>query len=772
MNRFLVRSSVLAMVCAGCHFAAAPTTTPPTAPTSSPLEEFPGLGITMLPATDVAIGTDEPRIQSLSARETPMTDLLFALFKDSDINLLVEADTSGTATFDVKNATVAEAFQVFMSAFDLAYRWDGTFLRITPMERRTFTVDMPNRTASGGSGEGGGTSGDVGGGTGSDGASSGGVSDSGGGGGASGSASDASSSGNSSSDSFWTRLQQDLRTLSQDETDARVVVNPLLGIVVTEGSPSLVDRVSDYVDTVRRRASRQVSIEARILEVQLSDGFRMGIDFSAFPGFFNSGKTGTLANGYTLGQGLASGVDALQVGFMKPGQFSLFLDMLQSKNQVRVLSSPRVSTLNNVAATIRVVEQVPIIEREIIDTNGVSRTQFSVCFADAGVSVRVTPQIGEDGTISCDVVPSIVEVGGFVSTPDNLVTEPILNTRSITTTLQIQDGQTAVIGGLRSTRKTETLTQVPLLGDIPWLGALFSTTVHDSVETELLIVLQPRILSGAWADEDLDRGTDRLVRLRRPFQLSSIAMEEGASLWRENALPDQPRRVDGDPRPAPAKIATETGKGVLTRAALAKLSLARAFRSLDAGHTTQGREEIDESLALDGSQPMAWLLRGVVDLTDRRFQSARRALQRAAELMPTEPVTRCNLGMLELRAGSPVAAEGHFRAALATGPHAILHNNLAVALLQQGKHAEAATECRQAIALDPALHEAHVNLAVAHLRADDKAGAMAAARDFLLRGGDLADPRLAGIRPWLQELSMPSTPAPPAAPAVETSNQG
>jgi Tfp pilus assembly protein PilF len=248
-------------------------------------------------------------------------------------------------------------------------------------------------------------------------------------------------------------------------------------------------------------------------------------------------------------------------------------------------------------------------------------------------------------------------------------------------------------------------------------------------------------------------------------------MEEGASLWRENALPAQPRHIDGDPRPAPASSAPTLGKGVLTRTSLARLSLARAFRSLDGGHTTQGREELDESLALDASQPMAWLLRGVVDLTDRRFASARRALQRAAELMPTEPVTRCNLGMLELRAGSPVAAEGHFRTALAAGPHSILHNNLGVALLQQGKHADAAVEFRQALALDVTLHEAHVNLAVTHLRANDRTGAMTAAREFLLRGGDLADPRLAAIRPWLQELSMPAAPVMTAAPADENSNQ-
>jgi MSHA biogenesis protein MshL len=752
--KLLVPSLLLVAVFAACHSSPAAGSAPESAP-SSPIDTFPGLGITLLPTAEVAVGADEPRITSLSARDTPLTDMLFALFKDSDINLLVEADTTGTATFDIKNATVAEGFQVLMSAFDLAWRWDGTFLRISPRERATFTIDLPNRTGSSGSVSGTGSGGSSSSGNDSGGTGSNPSANSNGSGGA---PSDASASGNSggSADAFWTRLQQDLRTLAQGEANASVVVNPLLGVVVTEGTPSLVGRIGDYVDTVRRRAARQVSIEARILEVQLSDGFRMGIDFAAFPGFFSSGKTGTLANGTAVGQNLAAGVEALQVGFLKPNQFSLFLDMLQSKNQVRVLSSPRVSTLNNVAATIRVVEQVPIIEREIIDTNGVSRTQFTVRFADAGVSVRVTPQIGEDGVISCEVAPSIVEVGGFVNTPDNLISEPILNTRSLATTLQIPDGQTAVIGGLRSTRKTENLTQIPLLGDIPLLGQLFSTTVQDRVDTELLIVLRPRILTGAWADEDLESGTDRLVRLRRPFVASPIDMEEGSRAWRDNALPEQPRRADGEPRQERAEGSATASPAVLTRSSLARLALARACRSLDTGHITQGRQEIDEAMGLDNRQAMTWLLRGIVDLTERRYASARRALQRSLELAPDDQTVRCNLGMLELRAGSPLAAEGHFRTALATNASAILHNNLGVALLQQGRLDEAGKSLWSAIETDNTLHEAYANLAIVKLRCGDRPGAGAAAREFLMRGGDLSDPRLAAVRDDLQQLTLPT----------------
>ncbi|MCB9889098.1 MAG: tetratricopeptide repeat protein [Planctomycetes bacterium] len=713
------------------------------------LDAFPGLGITLLPED---LGSTVPVSQAadarMASRDAALKDVMLTLFKDSGINLLIDDGVAGTATFDIKRVAPEAAFEALLRAYDLAYRWDGSFLHISRRDARTFDIDFPMPEAgapgSGAAGApaapapGGGTVGAAG---------------------AAGGAAGALGAAITSNTSVWERLESDLRALTQGQgsDQPRLIVNPNLGSVMVEARPSALRRVATYVATLRRRAARQVSIEARVLEVVLNDGFRAGVDFSLLPGFFNSRGTnhrGTLPGGAVVGTANQAGVDAFRVGFANVGQFSLLVDALEQQGQVRVLSSPRVSTLNNLTAQIRVVQQVPVIIRERIDSEVGTRTEFSVRFEEAGVAVDVTPQIGEDGVITCRVRPSITEVSGFVETPDNLIREPIFNRRSLTTTLRVRDGQPIVLGGLRGKRTTEELQKVPLLGDIPGLGMLFRKTNQTLEETELVILLMPRILTPEWEREELLRGVDRVIRLRRPYKATPLRhLSERVERWWQQFLTGVPRTAGEparrgmvgahppSPAPRPASI---------TRESLARLSFRRSLEALERGESEEAHRRLDETLALDPALAPAWLSRGVLAMRRGDLDRAAAALRECLRHAPRALEAQSNLGLVQLRAGNPAAAQGAFQRALGQRNAPEVRNNLGLSHMAIGAFDRAVTDFRAALQANPNLAEAHLNLAVCLERMGKREDAGRHYRGFLAAGGDLEDPRLRGLRDHVQ----------------------
>lgn len=698
------------------------------------LRRFRGLGVQVMPPRPSATAASaDTRIEAFAARDARLQDVLLTLFKDSDVNVVLDPGIGDeTATFDIKGASLEAAFQQLLSTYDLAYRFDGDFLRIGRSGRRVFDVDFPALQVSDASSSP--SSGTA------TGASTGSASNPG--------------SGNAAV-TFWTSLRTDLDALVGEQVGVRLVTNPTIGSVMVEGPPSAIQRVDAYLANARRRATQLVSIEARLLEVSLADELQIGVDWSLFPAFFNTNESGGLAGGAVVGQSLSTAADALRLGLIKADTFSILVDMLERQGQVRVLSNPRVSTLSNVPAQIRVVEQVPVIEREIVDSEGTSRTQFSVRFEDAGVAVSVTPQIGEDGMITVHVQPSITEVSGFVTTPDRLVSEPILNTRSVEAIVRVADGQAAVIGGLRATRSTENLDKIPLLGDLPLLGALFRSTSQTRTQTELVIILFPRILSPAWVDEDVERGLERTIDARVPFRRLTLDMDEGKDAWRRPALDGLPARGDRDaPRPPAATKPTPSTRGV-SRHGLASLAYNRALRALDGDDESQASFELEEALKLNDADATAWLMKGMLQRRRNGSAAARASLERALRLGSSDGVALNNLGLLELGAGNSVAAEGLFVRALAQAGDnfAAAHNNLGVARLQQGRGEAARASFARALALDPDLREAHVNAGVAADLCGDIPAAAEAYRRFLLAGGDINDPRLRAIRARVDTLA-------------------
>ncbi|MCB9919305.1 MAG: tetratricopeptide repeat protein [Planctomycetes bacterium] len=715
------------------------------------LASYRGLGVVTLPRRFDVASSDDARVETFSARDAELRDTLLTLFKDSDVNLLVEDGVDGVASFDIKTASLEETFEALLESYDLAYRWDGDFLRIEGSTAKVFDVDYPGQAAPSGGAIGPNSSNTSGSATG-----------------------DAGASGTG----FWDRLEADLERVATNASS--VVVNRRLGTVAVEGKPRVVRRVATYLEASRRRATRQVSIEARIVEVSLRKEFKAGVDWSILPGVFNTSKSGTLPGGAILGQSATAGVDTFRFGLLKAGDFSVLLDALETQGQVRVLSSPRVATLHNVPAQIRVVEQVPVITREIIDTDSASRTQFSVRFEDAGVTVSVTPQIGEDGIITAHVMPSIVEVSGYISTPDNLVTEPILNTRSVTTVLRVPDGQPIVLGGLRSERKTESLEKVPLLGDIPIVGNLFRTTIQERADTELVIVLTPRILTSAWEREDWQRSLDRIHRIEEPFRPSTIPMNDSAidiGMSSLGGIADVVEDDDGPRVPIHAEGETvrekpATGDNVvqakrISRFGLARVAFRRALQALDRGDAQSAIDELNRATTMNPTSADAWLVLGAIQYGRGRFADSRHAYARVLATRPGDMHATIGLGLVAMRRGDSLRAEYLFRESLERSFSPVVLNNLGVALLAQGRLDEARRQFESALTvtsnLTAPLAEAALNLAVCQDRIGNVREAAEAYRAYMRSGGRLDEPGVEVIADRVR--SVLAQPIPVSAPS-------
>ncbi|MBL9075979.1 MAG: tetratricopeptide repeat protein [Planctomycetes bacterium] len=669
-----------------------------------------------LPALQTGAPAPGRQVEALQARNSPVGDVLLTLFRDSDINLLIEPDVQAAAcTFDIKRATIEEAFEALLQSQDLGYEWDGSFLRVSTMVRDTVHVDIMDASSQ-----------------------------------PSGSEQSSSPTGDSGSASgasrFWEEVQTNLPSLLGD--GGSYVVNRTASSIHVRARPSGVGRLREYVGTTMRRANQQVSLEARILEVRLDDEYSLGVNWSLLPGLFNSNKVGQAGGGAVLRQAAASGGAAFSFGILDTNDFSLFVDALEQQGQVRVLSSPRVSTMNNQPAAIGVTDQIPYITREILDDQGVARTEFGVEFVEAGVTLDVRPMIGDDGMLSVSITPQVREQTGTVVTPDGLVTVPIIAERQATTSVRVADGQAIAIGGLRSTRKSETRQGVPFLMNVPLLGQLFSNTVQERGEVELMIVLVPRVLDDTWITEEIARGSHRLVQLRRDFQWNAIGLDgyrpedwSGGSLQGDAQAATRPGVRVPDARPAEA---TPDRGATITRRGLAGHLLAAASRRLAAGDQANALHEIDRALQLEPDRAEALIAAAV--LCERRGERARarQLFDRALERNPDDVIGLSGRGALELDDGSPFAARRYFERAHLLGQTPLTAANLAAALLALGD-CEAARELLVGARRDDAPPELHGNLAFAQLQLGQVQEARESLRRALAAGADARNPRLVAL---------------------------
>lgn len=232
---------------------------------------------------------------------------------------------------------------------------------------------------------------------------------------------------------------------------------------------------------------RQVTIEANIIEVNLFEEYRFGLNWS------------TLADIMSIPFGTASGGGIFQLRVTSGMQ--ILLDLLSRQGKVNVLSSPKVAVLNNQKAVIRVAREdiffkttvtAPTISGGVVTPGTTTFTPQSIT---VGIVLDVTPQIGPDGTVLLNIRPSISDRVGEARAPDGS-SVPIIAVRETDTVVRVREGETIVLGGLIQDRRRDERTGVPGLSDLPLVGGLFGSTTREQQKTELVILLTPHVTVG------------------------------------------------------------------------------------------------------------------------------------------------------------------------------------------------------------------------------------------------------------------------------------
>jgi MSHA type pilus biogenesis protein MshL len=472
------------------------------------------------------------KLYSFFARDSNIQDILLAFSKESDYNIVIDPELSGKVTIDLKRVTLKEALDAILFPLGWTYRIEDKFVKIMrpQLESRFFTLNYLATKRSGKreiyASTGGGLQ------TGA----------------LSGTQAPASSSGARTGFSdlvsvdemdLWRDIQKGLeaivfgsveeKTASDAEKAAwtrvdgkgrKLIINKSASVILVTDYPINLNKIASYLETVEGSAQRQVTIQAKIFEVILSDENKEGINWKvieSLPRIANlswglTNKAGTtgfpgVSGGFALTDTTTGTTITTPGGFkIKPFGGTLAIgtevalsDIMQAiaeQGDIKVLSSPTISTLNNQKAIIRVGNQ------DVFFITGAVATQTTVTqiiqpmTIDVGIILDVTPQIAEDGTIIMNIHPSITEKTGEKITPDGKTTFPLLSVRETDTTVRVKDGQTIIIAGLMQEKNEDSYIGVPVLHSIPLLGGLFRYRTEKKRIAELVIMITPTLQVG------------------------------------------------------------------------------------------------------------------------------------------------------------------------------------------------------------------------------------------------------------------------------------
>ncbi|MEN9893891.1 MAG: hypothetical protein RLY78_4186 [Pseudomonadota bacterium] len=503
----------------------------------------------------------EPRFD-LAVSNAPAAQVFLQLAQGSGYNMLVAPEVSGSLSITLKDTTVPEALETLRELFGYDFRIAGKRVFIYPntVQTRLYRINyLPGRrqgssdlrvtsgsisTAGAGGATAQAANGAAGGNTGGDGAG--------------GSADNAKVRTTSDAD-FWREVQAALTTMVGEKEGRNVVMNPAAGVIVIKASPTELRQVEAYLRAVQLSIERQVMLEAKIIEVQLSKEQQTGINWSGFGKILGdkvSTTIGVAAPGSVLGTSgnlstsdatsIASGVSlaagAVGKGFyglaFQASNFAGLLNFLETQGDVQVLSSPRIATLNNQKAVLKVGS-------DELYVTGVSSSQTSTSTSTStmptvvlqpffsGISLDVTPQIDDEGNVILHVHPTIstvteksknLNLGSLGSYTLPLATSAVNETDSI---VRVRDGQIVAIGGLMKASSSDDRSGVSGLQNTPILGALFRQTATVQTKRELVILLKPTVIreEQRWPDMQVPQTprTDAIVQARSVRELDAPA---------------------------------------------------------------------------------------------------------------------------------------------------------------------------------------------------------------------------------------------------------
>jgi len=269
------------------------------------------------------------------------------------------------------------------------------------------------------------------------------------------------------------------------KTDART------NKIVVVDYPEKLEKIGKIIKAFDSK-TKQVLIEAKIIQVNLSNEYNMGIDWK----YIASKRVNFTA--FNINRALDTAGSQVLLGSVtpvRPGDFKVIIDMLSTFGDVKTLSTPRILATNGQEAKILVGSKQVYVSNTVVQNSTSETVAENVNFVDVGIKLYVTPKINNDGYISLKIRPEVSSAPTFFTKQDGTKI-PIVDTSEAETSLLIKDGITVIMGGLMKNERSKTVNKLPLLGDIPLLGNLFKRTEDSTEKSELVIFITPHIVSG------------------------------------------------------------------------------------------------------------------------------------------------------------------------------------------------------------------------------------------------------------------------------------
>jgi MSHA biogenesis protein MshL len=497
----------------------------------------------------------------LSVNNAPASQVFLAIVSGTRFSMVLHPDVKGELSVNLKDVTVTEALDTLRDLYGFDYTVQGNRITILPasLQTRIFKVNYLQALRRGQ------TETRVSSGSITDGSSSPGTPAPGatpvpttGPTGASNTRATESSRVTTTSDSnFWGDIQRSLTAILGGATGRSVVVNPQSGVIVVRAMPNELRGVEQFLTAMQLIVERQVMLEAKIIEVRLRDGYQAGINWAGFrdgttrfgagvitPGtalqrdgaigtatargpdgllradsVFAGGSVSGVASALALGTGAAGGLFGLA---LQTQDFAALLTFLETQGGVNVLSSPRVATINNQKAVLKVGTDDFFVTNvsTTSSTSGTSTTvtpTITVAPFFSGIALDVTPQIDANSSIILHVHPSVsnvvekrkvIDLGSLGSFTLPLASSDVNETDTI---VRVTDGNIVAIGGLMRQQSSSERSQVPGVGDAPGIGGLFRQRDSSNSKSELVILLKPTIIHSDrnW-QEDLEQTRARI----------------------------------------------------------------------------------------------------------------------------------------------------------------------------------------------------------------------------------------------------------------------